>query len=122
MKKQEDICKTCKKPRSKCTCAKNGIGAKFDNEKPRWDLLPMKEVEEIVKVMTFGAKKYKANNWKLVEPKDRYFAALMRHLVAWKEGEELDPDSKYHHLAHVGCNLLFLMWKNKRNNELVKTN
>lgn len=84
---------------------------KFDTGKPRWSLLPWKQVERIVDVMTFGAKKYDDDNWKEVEePKERYFSALMRHLSAWKQGQLVDRESGLRHLAHAGCCLLFLMW------------
>ncbi len=78
-------------------------------EKPRWDLLPLAEVEEIVQVLTFGAQKYEAHNWKRGARWGRYFAALQRHLVAWWLGEEKDPETGFSHLAHAGCCLLFLM-------------
>jgi hypothetical protein len=87
------------------------IGRKFDQDKPRWSLLPWKEVEEIVKVLTLGSKKYADHNWMGVRPfKDRYTSALMRHITAWIDGEAEDPESKLSHLAHAGCCLLFLMW------------
>ena len=38
-------------------------GLKLDFDKLRWDLLPIECVEEIVRVLTFGAKKYDDNNW-----------------------------------------------------------
>jgi hypothetical protein len=37
---------------------KTDKGRKDDSGKPRWSLLPWKQVEDIVKVMTFGSKKY----------------------------------------------------------------
>ena len=40
----------------------------------------------------------------------------MRHLIAWRKGELIDPESKLPHLAHAGCNLIFLNWQD--NNEL----
>lgn len=87
-------------------------GMKHDNGKPRWDLLPWRPVTEVVKVLTFGAGKYGADNWQTVpNARNRYFAAAMRHLTAWESGERLDPESGYHHLAHAICCLLFLMWK-----------
>ncbi len=87
------------------------FGRKDDSDKDRWDLLPLEPVRQIVKVLTFGAKKYAPDNWqKVSEPRDRYFAALMRHLVAWRSGEALDPESGIHHLAHAGCCVLFLLW------------
>jgi len=38
-------------------------GTKYDEDKPRWDLLPFTEVEKVVKVLTMGAKKYADGNW-----------------------------------------------------------
>jgi hypothetical protein len=93
------------------------IGVKFDSKKPKWSLFLWKEAEEIVEILTFGAEKYPtADNWKYVDDaRNRYFSALMRHLTAWFNGERLDTESGKSHLAHAGCCLLFLMWKD--NNE-----
>lgn len=91
-------------------------GLKFDSEKDRWELLPVNGVRQIVKVLTFGAKKYGAENWRLVDNhRRRYYAAAMRHLTAWYEGEENDPETGFSHLAHAGCCILFLLsWKPPR--------
>ena len=86
-------------------------GIKKDQDKDRWDLLPWRQVRDIVKVLTFGAQKYEDNNWKYVErPKDRYFAALHRHLSRWVDGERIDSESGLPHLAHAACCILFLLW------------
>jgi len=86
-------------------------GAKHDGGKPRWDLLPMGPVARVVDVLTFGATKYAPDNWQQVaEPGGRYFAAALRHLAAWSDGERLDPESGLPHLAHAACCLLFLLW------------
>ena len=90
------------------------IGLKLDNGKPRWELLPMREVQQVVQVLTNAAtKKYSDENWKIVveETPEKYFSAAMRHIVAWKEGEIIDPEFSLPHLAHAICNLLFLLWK-----------
>lgn len=64
-----------------------------------------------MKILTYGAQKYGDNNWQNLEQfEDRYYAALMRHLVAWRKGEESDPESGLPHLAHVMANGLFLRW------------
>ena len=82
---------------------------KHDTEKARWDLLPLDAVAPVVDVLTFGAKKYAPDNWKTVPEWDRrYYAAAMRHLVAWSQGEWLDPESGLPHLAHANCCILFL--------------
>ncbi|MHC4648173.1 MAG: dATP/dGTP diphosphohydrolase domain-containing protein [Planctomycetota bacterium] len=89
----------------------NKEGKKYDENKLRWDLVPFEAIEKIVEIITHGQEKYGENNWKELEnPMDRYFAALMRHLVAWKKGERIDKDSGLSHLAHAGCNIFFLMW------------
>ena len=92
-------------------------GIKFDNSKSRWELLPYREVEEVVKVLTSGAKKYTDNNWMLVVKKGkmRYFSAALRHLVAWKLGRKVDEETKLHPLAHAIACLLFLIWIDKEN-------
>jgi hypothetical protein len=92
--------------------AKNGdLGIKFDDERNRWDLLPWREIEQVVKILTFGAKKYADDNWKYIpDLKKRYFAAAMRHLVAWQKGEMLDQESGENHLSHALCCILFLLW------------
>ena len=43
------------------------LGVKYDSDKPKWNLLPWDELEDVVKVLTFGAKKYAPDNWKFVD-------------------------------------------------------
>jgi hypothetical protein len=86
-------------------------GAKFDNGKDRWDLLPFGAVRQVVRVLTYGAFKYAPNNWQLVQnARERYAAAALRHFAAWHGGEILDGESRLPHLAHAACCLLFLLW------------
>jgi len=84
-------------------------GRKYDGNKSEYGLLPPFALEETVKVLTFGAQKYERDNWKKVpDSKRRYFDALQRHTWAWKKGEQVDPESGLHHLAHAMCCLMFL--------------
>lgn len=87
-----------------------GLGTKFDAGKLRYDLLDDDAVEQLVAVLTFGAKKYAPNNWRFMrEWRERYYAAMQRHLVAWRKGERIDSDSGMHHLAHAMCCVMFLL-------------
>lgn len=87
------------------------VGVKADFSKVRYSLLPWASVLEVVKVLEFGAAKYAEDNWqKVPDASRRYFDAAMRHMVAWREGEKLDPESGFHHLAHATCCLLFMLW------------
>ena len=67
---------------------------------------------ELGKVLTFGAKKYAAFNWCLGDGLDslRLYGATLRHLVAYHNGENLDPESGLLHLSHVACELMFLLY------------
>jgi len=38
-----------------------------------------------------------------------YVNAILRHLNAWRDGENLDPESGISHLAHVACSCNILM-------------
>jgi hypothetical protein len=84
---------------------------KKDNGKLRMDLVPIEVMEEMAKVLTFGLEKgYGENSWKEVESK-RYEAALLRHYLAHKKGEIVDPESNLLHLSHMLCNVAFLMYR-----------
>lgn len=85
-------------------------GQKHDQGKPRWDLLPWYGMEEVVEVLTYGAEKYSPDNWRRVlNYRDRYSAAALRHISAYMRGQELDEETGRHHLAHATCCLLFLL-------------
>lgn len=82
---------------------------KHDGDKPLADLLPPVALLSVAKVLTFGAKKYKAHGWRTVDKRSRYAAAIQRHLLAWQSGETTDPESGLPHLAHLACSALFLL-------------
>ena len=77
--------------------------------------MPWRAIAEITDVLSLGAEKYSANNWCRGTEWGRYFAALCRHVFAWWQGEDLDPETGKSHLAHAGCCLIFLM-EYQRNN------
>lgn len=73
-------------------------------------MIPWPELQAVVKVISHGAAKYGDSNWQHVpDGPERYFAAAMRHITAWRNGEEYDPESGLPHLAHAVCSTLFLM-------------
>ncbi len=88
-------------------------GLKFDADKPRMELLIQgmpRALEAVGQVLTFGAQKYEAHSWQLVEDNhNRYWAAKSRHELARAKGEERDPETGLLHLAHEACNALFLL-------------
>ncbi len=85
-------------------------GMKHDQGKTMYSLVPPDALNEIARVLTFGAEKYGPNNWKTIDDlQRRYYDALQRHLYAYQKGETLDSESGLHHLAHAGCCLFFML-------------
>lgn len=85
---------------------------RHDSGKTDWSLMPWEAVEEINKVLEFGAQKYAAHNWKEGDgfKYTRVLNSLLRHVFAWSRGEDRDPESGLSHLAHAGCNVIFLLY------------
>lgn len=97
--------------------------AKYDFNKPMLNLVSPYLIEEVGKVRTFGTKKYgSSENWKLVS-KDRYLAALLRHLVAYmKDNKAIDEESGLYAISHIACNINFLIeMEMKENEEIFKS-
>ena len=96
----------------------NNTGRKDDQGKNRLDLIEPEFIEGVGKVLTFGAEKYEENSWQKVDnAENRYYAAAMRHLLAWRKGEKIDPESGLNHLDHVACNIMFLQHFEKEDDE-----
>ena len=83
-------------------------GVKDNVNKPRLDLIPALPLFKAGEVLSFGARKYKPHNWRLGLSWLETFGSLQRHLWAWLDGEENDPESGYTHMAHAVCQMLFL--------------
>ena len=88
---------------------KRGSGARFNDGKPDYSLMPMHLFEEVAYVWQYGADKYAAWNWAKGMPWSVPYACALRHLFAWFRGERNDPESGCSHLAHVVCNVMMLL-------------
>lgn len=87
---------------------------KDDSEKIRVELLSVPAMTAIAEVMTFGARKYDAHNWRKGFAWSRLIGAAIRHMFAWMSGEDKDPESGLSHLAHAGCCIMFLIEHEKQ--------
>lgn len=93
-------------------------GTKFDSDKPCMELLDPYAMEQLAKVLTFGAKKYAAWNWAKGLSYSRLAGAALRHIFAYMRGEDLDPESGLPHTAHALCCLMFLVSMPQRHPEM----
>jgi hypothetical protein len=67
-------------------------------------------MEQTAWVHKLGADKYGAWNWRETGVcASTYVNAILRHLNAWRDGEDLDPESGISHLAHIACSCNILL-------------
>jgi hypothetical protein len=89
-------------------------GIKFDQDKPRMELISELATEGLAYVLTYGAKKYTTkisggeDNWRKGMEWRRLIGAALRHLMAFSRGEDIDPESLRPHIDHLACCVMFL--------------
>lgn len=83
---------------------------RYNEGKPRLSLVPATAIIEMGRVMTFGAQKYEANNWKKGMPIDECLDSCLRHLTAFMNGEANDKESGLSHISHAMTNLAFITY------------
>jgi hypothetical protein len=95
-----------------------GTALKFDTDKLPLNLLSTEAMNQTAAVLKFGAIKYAEHNWRKGFTWSRPLAAAMRHLTAFNDGEDKDPESGLSHLAHAACCIMFLLEFEKTHPEL----
>jgi hypothetical protein len=64
--------------------------------------VPGNVLAEMGVAMLEGASKYGRHNWRVSGVRASvYYDAAMRHLIAWWEGEDIDPDSGMSHITKL---------------------
>lgn len=84
-------------------------GLKDNLDKPAVELLPSKALLAVAEVIGFGARKYAPHNWRRGVSWTQTLGSAQRHLLAWNDGEDLDPETGYTHLAHAATQIMFLI-------------
>lgn len=83
-------------------------GLRFNKGKTRHDLVPVFAQEQYAKVLTRGAEKYAERNWEKGMKWSKVLASMKRHITAYEQGEDYDPEDGLLHAAHIMCNAAFL--------------
>ncbi|SHK53053.1 dATP/dGTP diphosphohydrolase domain-containing protein [Halomonas caseinilytica] len=86
-------------------------GRKDDGGELRMDLLftdMPNALAEVVEVLTLDAVQHAPGDWQHApDPARRYQAESLRHELALARGEDLDAETRRHHLAHSICSQLY---------------
>ena len=73
-------------------------------------LVPPISLSALSEALKHGADKYGPFNWRTNGIESfTYVHAMMRHLDAWRDGEDNDPQSGLSHIAHVMANCAILL-------------
>lgn len=89
----------------KDTNPKDAVGTK----KVPYSLIPQNVLGEVSLAFLEGARKYGSYNWRVAGVRASvYLDALDRHLGAWLNGENIDPDSGLSHITKAIACLIIL--------------
>lgn len=92
-------------PAVKATNPKDAIGI----SKAPMSTVPAAVLAEVGVAMLEGACKYGRSNFRIAGVRSSvYYDATMRHLMAWWEGEDTDPDSGMSHITKAITSLVVL--------------
>lgn len=84
------------------------LADRFNSGKPQWTMVDFDALEPMVRVLDYGARKYSPHNWKKGLPYTQVVDSLMRHIIAFVGGEDIDQESGLPHVGHISCNAMFL--------------
>jgi hypothetical protein len=77
--------------------------------KTQFHLVPPRVLKEVAEAMTEGGSKYGAYNYREAGVTySTYYSSTFRHLTAWFEGEDIDPDSGLSHVVKAISGLIVL--------------
>jgi hypothetical protein len=85
------------------------IAKKNDQQKIRFSLIPQLAIVEVIKGFEAGALKYGSYNYSNGMEHTRYTDAAWRHMHQYLTGEDVDEETKVHHLGLVACNALMAL-------------
>lgn len=97
------------------TISKKEVPLKFDQGKPRMDLIRPEFTLGLGEALAYGANKYKEEIGKTPNylkgeglNYSNIIGSLERHIAQWKMGVDIDEESGLHHLQLAAANLMFL--------------
>lgn len=93
-------------------------GTKADNGKASLSLIPRAYLEGTANAFGYGANKYGKWNYTKGIEITRTLDAAMRHILAFLDREDLDPESGLNHLFHASASLAMTIYNLEHNQGL----
>jgi hypothetical protein len=85
-------------------------GGQKGSKLARFDLIPPSVLWEIAEHYGKGAEKYDDDNWRRGYDWKYSYAALQRHLSAFWDGEDIDPETGSKHVVAAAWHCIALSW------------
>lgn len=88
----------------------SNIALTYDDGKPPLANVPVAGIRAVARVQAYGHRKYgDFNNFRKGMEVSRNLSCAIRHIYAYMDGEDLDPESNESHLAHAATRLMFVL-------------
>ena len=86
------------------------FAARYNENKPQVSLIldASDALYGATEVLAFGAKKYSRCNFLKGFPYTELVDSMLRHIISFHKGEDIDSESALPHVDHILCNALFL--------------
>lgn len=97
---------------------RDGLALRYNEGKPQLSLVPHSLKAACARVLEYGMRKYERDNWRKGLSWNSVIDSLERHIDAFKEGEDCDPESGLSHIDHMAANVAFLAEYQKTHPEL----
>lgn len=98
----------------------NNLAERKNEGKLRWRNFPLFLIRPLAEVAQFGEGKYAMYNFLKGGSQNQYLDCIKRHLDAYEDPkqDDLDPESRISHLAHVAWNALVAIYMLENHPEL----
>jgi len=87
----------------------DGGGKRMNNNKIRVGLVPPSLVYAVANVFEAGLVKYEADNWRRGMNWSTVLESMERHLLKFKNNEDIDSETLQNHISHIAANCAILL-------------
>lgn len=79
----------------------SATGGEKGSKPEQYSMIPVPALAEVARVYEYGSRKYDRDNWRRGYDWHLSYDAMQRHANAFWSGQDFDPESGLHHLAHA---------------------